>query len=242
MITAHCDDEMFFGGQELLIEPLNYEVLCITHNSNEGEFIKIMKELKIKYELWDFKANGKQHIFESNDDKNIYNLIKKKLLNTNYDKIVTHNINGEYGHPQHVLLSLIVYLICKELNIFHKLFNFDLTGKGRNLRKEKYFLYKNNNKNIYQPEIFEKNNTLNEIYYGNDIIEKKLRYSKMYSKSWGLLTGPLVEYLNYSIITKCNHECYFNNITKPRWLPRLNNCILYQNISVKNKLLELKII
>ena len=99
MIVAHCDDEMFFGGQELLIEPSKYEVLCTTKNGNENEFIKIMDTLKIKYEIWDFKANGKKHIFESRDNNKVYNLIKNKLSNTKYDKIVTHNINGEYGHP-----------------------------------------------------------------------------------------------------------------------------------------------
>ena len=119
MIVAHPDDELIFGGRELLSEP-GWLVVCVTNGTNNAgnifsfepaikrchEFIKIANLVGFRYEVWDFEDNG----FNSNwPDSLIRSKIKQLLSRQKYTKIVTHNLNGEYGHRQHKKISRIVH-------------------------------------------------------------------------------------------------------------------------------------
>jgi len=122
MIVAHPDDELIFGGKELLKEK-GWKVICITNgtqksnnifsfksnintNTRSDEFIMVMNKLNYAYEIWDFEDN----YFNNNWNKL---LLVQQLLNVfygrNYKKIVTHNLNGEYGHKQHKKISEIIH-------------------------------------------------------------------------------------------------------------------------------------
>ena len=97
MIIAHPDDEMIFGGGELIKHGPEYKVICLTNKSNKirsKEFKKVMKELKVgAWEIYDYEDS----IYSTEE---VYN-IECTLLSRNWEKIVTHNPIGEYGHPQH---------------------------------------------------------------------------------------------------------------------------------------------
>lgn len=103
MIVAHPDDEMLWGGAELLEN--NYLVLCITRgydNVRRSEFEAVME------------ATGSKGIILSYPDK-IYNKrsdwrfcsdditkdIRTVINYKQWDRVVTHNENGEYGHIHH---------------------------------------------------------------------------------------------------------------------------------------------
>lgn len=119
MIVAHPDDELIFGGRELL-ENNNWKVVCVTNGSLESnnifsfntknyrknEFINVMNSLNCAYEMWDFEDN----YFNANWNEN---LLKNKLIKLfnekQYKMIVTHNLIGEYGHIQHKKISQLVY-------------------------------------------------------------------------------------------------------------------------------------
>ena len=100
MIVAHPDDEALFGGAELITHPTEYKVVVIDEYQNEirrEEFRESMKFIGIEdYEHWTgFKGGEDYH-----REKLIYELLRV-LRERNYKKIVTHNKQGEYGHPRH---------------------------------------------------------------------------------------------------------------------------------------------
>ena len=100
MIVSHPDDEALFGGAELLTYPKEYKVIAVDESHNhvrKGEFKSSMKFIGIdEYEHWTgFKGGEDYH-----REKLIYELLRV-LRERNWKKIVTHNKQGEYGHPRH---------------------------------------------------------------------------------------------------------------------------------------------
>ena len=108
MIVAHPDDEALFGGAELLSHPKEYKVVVVDEYHNEvrkKEFISSMKYIGIKeYEHWTGYKGGEDY----HREKLIYELLRV-LRERKYKKIVTHNRQGEYGHPRHRALHDILY-------------------------------------------------------------------------------------------------------------------------------------
>ena len=99
-IVAHPDDEALFGGAELLTHPNEYKVVVLDEYHNDirrREFLDSMRFIGIhEYEHWTgFKGGEDYH-----REKLIYELLRV-LRERKYTKIVTHNTNGEYGHPRH---------------------------------------------------------------------------------------------------------------------------------------------
>lgn len=129
MIIAHPDDELIFGGREIL-EEKGWKIVCITNGSSKSgnifsfcsaekrreEFISVMNKMDCAYEIWDYEDN----YFNANWNEKILVRQLSNLLNEKkYRKIVTHNLNGEYGHIQHKKISEIIhYLKPKKLYIF----------------------------------------------------------------------------------------------------------------------------
>ncbi|WP_071459568.1 PIG-L family deacetylase [Bacillus massilinigeriensis] len=112
MVVAHPDDELLFGGGELIKET-GWKVICVTNGENAQrakEFHHVMDKVKAEYEIWDFidEWNG-------DFDRNLLSQkLKQVLEGNNYRKIVTHNLKGEYGHTQHIALSQILHGLVKE--------------------------------------------------------------------------------------------------------------------------------
>ncbi len=110
MFVAHPDDEMLWGGRELIKN--KYLVVCITCGSNKvrvQEFKKVMKEVNDKYLMLGYP--DKIMNMRSNW-KNEYDSIKKDVEKIyrlkNWKKVVVHNPMGEYGHMHHRMTSKIV--------------------------------------------------------------------------------------------------------------------------------------
>ncbi len=119
MIVAHPDDELIFGGAELINEP-GWKVVCVTNGSNLSgdkfsrclaenrikEFTKVMNSLDCQYVILDYEDN------RFNSNWNEFSLTQKltQLINEKkYKKILTHNLVGEYGHVQHKKISKIIH-------------------------------------------------------------------------------------------------------------------------------------
>ena len=122
MITEHPDDEALFGGAELLTHSKEYKVVVVDENHSEvrrEEFISSMKYIGIEdYEHWTGYKGGEDY----HREKLIYELLRV-LREQDWTKIVTHNKNGEYGHPRHRALHEILNHLRPEI-----LWQFD---KGR---------------------------------------------------------------------------------------------------------------
>lgn len=107
MVVAHPDDESIFGGGSL-IEESGWKVICLTNGSDETrsrEFRKAMKFVDAECEIWDFPDE-----FDGDfDEEHVEDALRNLLDNGHFDKVVTHNLHGEYGHSQHKSLSRILH-------------------------------------------------------------------------------------------------------------------------------------
>ena len=113
MVIAHPDDELLFGGAELINYGKDYKVVCVTNPTNKNriiEFEQVMNKLNVcSWEILDYEdtlypaQNGFGPVAFDDLDNQLVEL--DKIINSRkWDKIVTHNPVGEYGHPQHKLV------------------------------------------------------------------------------------------------------------------------------------------
>ena len=110
MIVAHPDDEMLWGGAHLIEG--DYLVVCVTCGVVKirvNEFISVMNATNSEYIMLGYpdKTNGQRDSWDNWRDKiskDIDGIIKLK----DWELIVTHNPDGEYGHQHHKMTSSIV--------------------------------------------------------------------------------------------------------------------------------------
>lgn len=137
MIVAHPDDEMLWGGAHLIED--NYLVVCVTCGGIKervNEFISVMNATNDRYIMLGYpdKTNGQRDNWDSvrsNIIKDVEDIINLK----DWELIVTHNPEGEYGHIHHKMTSSITTSVVKEKE---KLYYF-----GRYHSKKKISAYYN---------------------------------------------------------------------------------------------------
>jgi hypothetical protein len=116
MVVAHPDDELLFGGTQLF-EP-GWKVVCVTNGGNKTrsiEFSRLMQELNCAYEMWDFVDNYSLPL-----DPKVAEELQKTLAGKSYQKVLTHNKDGEYGHPHHIQIHEILAKMSLPLWVFDK--------------------------------------------------------------------------------------------------------------------------
>ena len=126
MIVAHPDDEILWGGANLIRD--NYFVVCITNGYNlarANDFREILKFTNNSGIILNY-PDIQDNIID--DWSEIENGILKDLstiLNyKNWDKIVTHGPDGTTGHYHHKKLNQYVTEITKKYNIYKNLYYF----------------------------------------------------------------------------------------------------------------------
>lgn len=159
MIVAHPDDESLYGFNELYSNEKFLLIVCT--NSIDGRVGNIRKDIPGLIQMskdYNFNLVVIQH-FDYNEydiknarfDKTVYDYLKKYLLKQEWQKIITHNKDGEYSHDQHILVHRIVSTILFNNNVNYKdfkVFDFsndilnDISLPEKNLRK--YYLLKGN--------------------------------------------------------------------------------------------------
>lgn len=121
MFVAHPDDEMLWGGRELIKN--KYLVVCITCGTNKRrvkEFKKVMKQVDDQYlmlgypdKIMNMRSNWKNEYSSIKQDvERIYNL-------KNWKKVVVHNPMGEYGHMHHKMTSKIVTEVVDHKKLYY---------------------------------------------------------------------------------------------------------------------------
>lgn len=110
MIVAHPDDEILWGGAHLIED--NYLVVCITCGTNKvrvNEFVQVMNSTKDKFIMLGYpdKTNGERDNWDNHRDS-ITSQLDKIISLKDWDNIVTHNPDGEYGHIHHKMTSELV--------------------------------------------------------------------------------------------------------------------------------------
>lgn len=121
MIVVHPDDETIWGGYHLLED--DYLVVCITCGNNKIRVNEINEALKYsndKLIMLNFpdKILGKRSNWK-NEEEEIKKDIKKILEYKNWDVVVTHNPDGEYGHIHHKMTSKIVTNLYDKDNLYY---------------------------------------------------------------------------------------------------------------------------
>lgn len=121
MIVSHPTDEIIFGGSHLLED--NYLVVCITCGEDKDttrQFIEVLQKTQDKYIILgypEYSNNERENWsnYKTNIKEDLSKIIKLKEWNT----IVTHNPEGEYGNLQHKLTSKIVTSITPKNNLYY---------------------------------------------------------------------------------------------------------------------------
>ncbi len=139
MIIAHKEDGLIWGGNNLLND--NYLVVCITCKENDKDFIKIMDKTNNLYVLLNYDEETDFY-----EERNVLNRDLSKYLNMkNWDKVVTHNEEGEYGSNQHVIINSYVKKLINNKDI---LYYFNKYYTNDNLEENSYYFYKLGGKDI----------------------------------------------------------------------------------------------
>lgn len=125
MIVAHPDDETIWGGAHLLDG--NYLVVCITCGVDATrleEFKKVMDATNNQYIYLGYpdKTNGERDDWSTSFD-NITTDLEKIYALKDWNMVVTHNPDGEYGHIHHKMTSKIM------TNVAHNKENLYYFGK-----------------------------------------------------------------------------------------------------------------
>ena len=112
MVVAHPDDELLWGGANLLSSH-GWHVVVSTHKNTRRsiEFYKTMSILGVvSCEIFDVKdkytekmAVARKLYTNTDFEKRLKELAAKK-----WDVVVTHNANGEYGHAHHKTVHLMM--------------------------------------------------------------------------------------------------------------------------------------
>lgn len=121
MIVAHPDDETLWGGKALIED--DYLVVCITCGkvkSRVFEFVNVMHTTNDKYIMLGYpdKTNGERDNWDTvyeDITKDLKEIIKLK----DWELIVVHNPEGEYGHIHHKMTSNIVTDIVENKDILY---------------------------------------------------------------------------------------------------------------------------
>lgn len=146
MIVAHPDDETIWGGSHLLNG--NYVVVCITNGNNKTrrrEFESVIKQtgsIGIMLTYPD-KTLGKRDNWNScktEIEKDVAAILKMN----DWQTIVTHNPEGEYGHIHHQMTSELTTTAVSDREQLDRLYYFGKYVKAKNMDSGKYKKYLTN--------------------------------------------------------------------------------------------------
>lgn len=111
MIVAHPDDETLWGSHALYKD--KYTVVCVTCGSTRTdrmyEFREVMSKTEDDYIMLGFPdlVNGKKSEW-TKELPDINKEIEQVINSKDWDMIVTHNPEGEYGHIHHKMTNQVV--------------------------------------------------------------------------------------------------------------------------------------
>ena len=162
LIVAHPDDEVLWGGMNLILQP-GWFVVCASHVSDpvrSREFYKTMSFCNVtKYIMYD--VDEKYTDSESESDRMFQNTPfengLRELSKHPWKLVLTHNDRGEYGHEHHRTVHRLVmkhFPSAKTFGVGHRLSESQIELK-RNL-----LVYYKNTQDICKKIFNKRSNTL----------------------------------------------------------------------------------
>ncbi len=133
MIVAHPDDEVLWGGAHLCEG--GYFVLCLTNGNNptrSAEFEKLKEAVGYRGIILSYpdKVAGERSEWKYLK-KSITKDLRLILSMRDWELVVTHNPEGEYGHIHHKMTSSLVTSACEGAKYTDRLWYF-----GKYYRKD----------------------------------------------------------------------------------------------------------
>ena len=117
MVVAHPDDEALFGGAQLIQES-GWKVVCVTNGLNpvrKQEFHTVMHDTHSQFEIWDYPDEE----YTALNMDTLREDLRGAVNEQEWDKIVSHNEDGEYGHLHHKQIhELMKELVSDSLWVF----------------------------------------------------------------------------------------------------------------------------
>lgn len=182
MIVAHPDDEMLWGGANLLLDNGWHVIVCTHGNEDNSRYLELSNSIKyagvFKWEAFNIKDEytEDQELADAtfmNKSSPLYKHLLK-LSKQKWDLVLTHNNKGEYGHAHHIAVHNLVKSLFKNSQFFqvNKKLNKKLLDRKKDLCK--YYadtqkicthIYDNNNKVLKKVE---KDHYENEKIYVNE--------------------------------------------------------------------------
>jgi LmbE family N-acetylglucosaminyl deacetylase len=135
MLIAHPDDEVVFGVSDLLSN--NTTVICFTNRNNpirKKEFEECMRLTNTKGYIFSLRDSMRDSWSELSDEilsQMVLECFTEKTFD--FDMIVSHGADGEYGHIQHKRVHTIAKLVAQTMSCpfatFRERFRIDTTKK-----------------------------------------------------------------------------------------------------------------
>ena len=125
LIVAHPDDEVLWGGLNLLLQP-GWFVVCSTHLNDpvrSREFFKTMSLANVtKYVMFDVNDKYTEDPDEASElyDGSPFDNALKELAKKEWKLVLTHNSTGEYGHEHHKKVHSMVMTYFPTAKSFEK--------------------------------------------------------------------------------------------------------------------------
>jgi LmbE family N-acetylglucosaminyl deacetylase len=115
VIVAHPDDEtIWLSGTVMLNPKIDWTILCLCRASDPDrapKYFRILKALGAKGSIEDLDDLDRwpfqKHVQECKRQ------IKKHTTGLEFDFVITHGTNGEYGHRDHKSVHEAVYDLCQ---------------------------------------------------------------------------------------------------------------------------------
>ena len=234
LIVAHPDDELLWGGINLLSQP-GWLVVCSTHANDpvrSAEFYNSMSFCNVtRYIMFNVEDTYTEDPDEADRmyDGSTFHNILKKLSKQSWKLVLTHEEGGEYGHEHHRKVHRMV----KSLFTSPKFFKVGpkLSDSQLELKRDSLLYYRKTqsicktlfnrkghtlkllerqyffNETLYVNPVREVSKCIHQIWFGNPLATNTVRYN--------LMKG--VEKL--AIHHGYNYKCWTNDDLRPETFP-----------------------
>lgn len=191
LIVAHPDDEVLWGGMNLLLQP-GWFVICSTHLNDpirSREFFTTMSYCNVtRYIMFDVNDEYTENpkVADKLYDGSIFDKFLKKLSTKSWNLVLTHNESGEYGHEHHKKVHRLVKKYFKSPKFFD--LGPKLSSNEIELKRNSLLFYKKTQsicKTIYNKKSSSLKSSERQFFFNEKIfVKQKNEISKMIHQIW----------------------------------------------------------